>query len=176
MLLPLVKGELQHSVACRKAQNKLRNSSTTVTVQGLLHNYQLFNPFPCFCSRDSIWPRTEYLPTSPPTSQVPPPPTETHGHFPRYQQMGCSIDPSLGVLAGLQSRSRLDRHQLRASWGGCPPPLWEASHRAQLSISKQAPRATSELWQSYVPRGTEPNFLEHQLDSRLWWKKAFFLY
>lgn len=46
MSLPLVKGELQHSVACRKAQNKLRNSRTTATVRGLLHNYQLFNPFP----------------------------------------------------------------------------------------------------------------------------------
>lgn len=141
MSLPLVKGELQHSVACRKAQNKLRNSRETATVQSLLHNYQLFNPFPCFCSRDSIWPRTEYLPTSPPTSQAPPSPTETHGHFTRYQQMGCSTDPSLGVLAGLQSRPRLDRHQLRASWGGCPLPSGRPSHRAQLSISKQAPRA-----------------------------------
>lgn len=156
MSLPLVKGELQHSVACRKAQNKLRNSRETATVQGLLHNYQLFNPFPCFCSRDSIWPRTEYLPTSPPTSQVPPPPTETHGHFTRYQQMGCSTDPSLGVLAGLQSRPRLDRHQLRASWGGVPPPLWEAQSQSPAKHLQTSPQSTSELWQSYVPGGQSP--------------------
>lgn len=71
--------------------------------------------------------------------------------------MGCSTDPSLGVLAGLQSRPRLDRHQLRASWGGCPLPSGRPSHRAQLSISKQAPRApVSELWQRYVPGGQSP--------------------
>lgn len=43
---PLVKWELQLSVACREAQDTLRNISATETVQRLLHNYQLFDPFP----------------------------------------------------------------------------------------------------------------------------------
>lgn len=59
-------------------------------------------------------------------------------------------------LAELQSRPQLHRHQLRVSWGG------------------RVSQSTSELRQSHVPSGTGPNFLEHQLGSRLWWKKHSF--
>lgn len=123
MSLPLVKGELQHSVACRKAQNKLRNSRTTATVQSLLHNYQLFNPFPCFCSRDSIWPRTEYLPTSPPTSQVPPPPTETHGTSLGTSKWGAAQTPPWGSWQGYRAGHGLTGTSCVRRGGGAPSPL-----------------------------------------------------
>lgn len=175
MLFSLVKGELQHSVACRKAQNKLRNISTTV--QGLLHNYQLFNPFPCSCSRDSIRPGREYFRTNPLTNGRRKAKFPTSDINPQGTSLGTSrwgAAQTSPCLVGLQSRPQLTglhRHQQCASpvcAMGEPHPLWEA--QAQSPAKHLQTGFQSETPQSSFPRATGHTFLEHQFDSRLWWK------
>lgn len=67
MLSPC-KMELQLGVACREARAELRHISATETVQGLLHNYQLFDPLSCSRSRDNIRRGRENFPADPMTN------------------------------------------------------------------------------------------------------------